>query len=193
MILRHTRTAFAMELSPTSEIRLRLMDESNATELFQLVGTNRVHLRQWLPWLDTQRQVEDSLQFIRVMRDQFRNNEGLTMGIWHRDSLCGVISYHRFDWMNRSSMIGYWIAASHQGKGIMTEACKAMLEHGFTDLGLHRVEIKCAVGNEKSCAIPERLGFVKEGIARQGEWLYDHYVDLVIYSMLAPDWKKSQH
>lgn len=182
-----------MELSPTLEIRLRLMNEANAAELFQLVDSNRPHLREWLPWLDSQRGIADSVQFIRVMRDQFRNNESMTMGIWHRDSLCGVISYHRFDWMNKSSMIGYWIASTHQGKGIMTEACRSMLEHGFTHLGLHRVEIKCATGNRKSCAIPERLGFVKEGIARQGEWLYDHYVDLVVYSMLAPDWKKSQH
>lgn len=182
-----------MELSPSYEIRLRLMGESHANELFQLVDSNRPHLREWLPWLDSQRGIADSYQFVRLMRDQFKNSESMTMGIWNRDSLCGVISFHRFDWMNKSSMIGYWIASTHQGKGIMTKACKAMLEHGFTRLGLHRVEIKCAAGNKKSCAIPERLGFVNEGISRQGEWLYDHYVDLVVYSMLAPDWKKSQH
>ena len=75
----------------------------------------------------------------------------------------------------------------------MTEACRELVDYGFSPLGLHRVEIRCAIGNQRSRAIPERLGFVNEGIARQGEWLYDRYVDLVVYSMLAPDWKKSQH
>ena len=169
------------------------MEESHAQELFGLVDVNRAHLREWLPWLDTQQSVVDSLQFIRLMRDQFRQNESMTVGIWYRDTLSGVIGYHRFVWMNRSSMIGYWLASDRQGKGIVTEACREMVDYGFSRLGLHRIEIKCATGNRKSCAIPERLGFVNEGIARNGEWLYDRYVDLVVYSMLAPDWKKPQH
>jgi ribosomal-protein-serine acetyltransferase len=182
-----------MLLTPASDIRLGIMDEVHAQELFRLVDSNRIHLRQWLPWLDSQKNTADSLQFIRVTRDQFRNKESMTMGVWYQDSLCGVIGYHRIDWMNRSSMIGYWISSDRQGKGIMTEACRELVDYGFSRLGLHRVEIRCAIGNQRSRAIPERLGFVNEGIARQGEWLYDRYVDLVVYSMLAPEWKKTQH
>ena len=193
MIFRAKRPTLPAALTPTSEIRLNLMEESHAQELFRLVDVNRAHLREWLPWLDTQQSVVDSLQFIRLMRDQFRHNESMTVGIWYRDTLSGVIGYHRFDWMNRSSMIGYWLASDRQRKGIVTEACREMVNYGFSRLGLHRIEIKCATGNRKSCAIPERLGFVNEGIARNGEWLYDRYVDLVVYSMLAPDWKKPQH
>lgn len=193
MIFWKKRPSLPMVITPAADIRLSIMDDVHAAELFRLVDSNRTHLREWLPWLDSQKSVADSQDFVRVMRQQFKNNESMTTGIWYKDSLCGVIGYHRFDWMNKSSMIGYWIAADYQGKGIMTEACRGMLDYGFTRLGLHRVEIKCATGNRRSCAIPERLGFVKEGIARHGEWLYDHHVDLAIYSMLAPDWKKSQH
>ena len=185
MIFRRTMSGFPVVLAPTSDIRLSLMEESHAHELFRLVDSNRTYLREWLPWLDSQQGVADSMQFIRVMKDQFRNNESMTMGIWYRNSLCGVIGYHRIDWLNKSSMIGYWIGSDHQGKGIMTESCRTMINHGIDHLGLHRIEIKCATGNRKSCAIPERLGFVNEGIARQAEKLYDHYVDLVVYSMLA--------
>lgn len=192
-MFRNTRSALPLRLAAGPDIQLILLDEIHAPELFRLVQANRSHLRAWLPWLDTQRSVTDSIQFIRFVREQYVQNEGLTLGIFFQGSLCGVVSYHRFDWMNKSSMIGYWLAEERQGKGIMTEACRAMLEHGFRQLGLQRVEIRCATGNRKSCAIPERLGFLNEGIARQAEWLYDHYVDLVVYSMLAPDWKKSQH
>jgi ribosomal-protein-serine acetyltransferase len=90
-------------------------------------------------------------------------------------------------------MIGYWLDAACRGKGVMTEACRAFIDHGFMHIGLHRIDIRCAPANRKSCAIPERLGFVQEGTLRDAEWLYDHYVDLVVYSMLAPDWKKAHH
>jgi ribosomal-protein-serine acetyltransferase len=50
------------------------------------------------------------------------------------------------------------------------------------------VEVRAAPGNRRSRAIPERLGFRQEGILRDAEWLYDHYVDLVVYAMLADDW-----
>ncbi len=57
------------------------------------------------------------------------------------------------------------------------------------DLGLHRVTIECGTGNHKSCAIPERLGFVREGLIRQGEWVNDRWVDLVVWGMLEDDWR----
>lgn len=57
---------------------------------------------------------------------------------------------------------------------------------------LHKVEIRVAVGNEKSSAIPERLGFIKEGTLRAAEWLYDHYVDHVVYGMLLTEWQQQK-
>ncbi len=182
-----------MLLSPNPKIRLRLLEEADARAMFSLIDQNRQYLRQWLPWLDTQKTPEDTLHFINGARDQAQRNETLTLGILFEQTLCGVISYHRFDWANRSSMIGYWLAENLQGRGIMTDACRTMLDHGFGRLGLHRIEIRCAAGNKKSCMIPERLGFTREAYVRDAEWLYDHYVDLIVYSMLAPDWKKSHH
>jgi ribosomal-protein-serine acetyltransferase len=54
-----------------------------------------------------------------------------------------------------------------------------------------RLEIRCATHNHTTRAIPERLGFRQEGIARRAEWLYDHFVDLVVYSMLAVEWTQA--
>ncbi|MNJ40026.1 putative ribosomal N-acetyltransferase YdaF [compost metagenome] len=71
----------------------------------------------------------------------------------------------------------------------MTSSCKAVINYVFHELSLNRVEIRAAVQNSKSRAIPERLNFCNEGIIRQAEWLYDHYVDYVVYGMLKEDWK----
>jgi RimJ/RimL family protein N-acetyltransferase len=76
---------------------------------------------------------------------------------------------------------------------IMTKACEAFIEYGFNGLNLNRIEIRVAEGNMKSRAIPERLGFTEEGKIRQAEWLYDHYVDHIIYGLLAEDRSKNIH
>jgi len=70
----------------------------------------------------------------------------------------------------------------------MTASCRACISHAFTELKLNRVEIRCAVENRKSRAIPERLGFRFEGTLREAQWLYDHFVEHALYGMLAREW-----
>jgi len=91
--------------------------------------------------------------------------------------------------MNKNVEIGYWISADHQGLGIVTKSCRTLIDYAFREYQLNRVQIRCAIENRKSCAIIERLGFLKEGITRQAEFLYDHYVDLFVYGMIADEWE----
>ena len=85
--------------------------------------------------------------------------------------------------------IGYWLSSGQQGKGIMTKAVAAMIDDAFKNLGMNRVEIHCASGNLRSRAIPARLGFTQDGVMREGGLLNGKFVDKVIYSMLASEWK----
>ena len=169
-------------------LELRLLEVRHAEAVFAVVDRNRAYLRQWLPWLDVSVTPDDTRNFIKKSLNEFASGEGLVAGVWDDGHLIGVISYNFIDRWNRIAHFGYWIASGHQGKGVMTKACRAMVDYAFDELGLNRVEIRCATGNTKSCAIPQRLGFKQEGIQRQAEWLYDHFVDLVIYAMLASDW-----
>jgi ribosomal-protein-serine acetyltransferase len=174
-------------------IHLRLLELRYAEELFQLVDQNRTYLRQWLPWLDRTKSPEDTKAFIQSGLKQFSENNGFQAGIFYNGQIVGCIGLHEIDWNNRKTAIGYWLSEHCQGKGIMTRACRAMIDYAVKDAGLNRVEIRAAEWNAKSRAIPERLGFVNEGITRQEEWLYDHYVDHVIYGMLAEDWKRREN
>lgn len=170
------------------DAELRLFEERHAPALFALTDANREYLREWLPWLDATQSVEDTRGFIRGALLQFAENRGFQAGIWYRGELAGSVGYHYIDWANRSVELGYWLGAAFQGHGLMTKACRALVTHAFAELGLNRVAIRCATGNAKSCAIPERLGFQRDGILRQAERLYDQYVDLVVYSRLASEW-----
>lgn len=175
-----------LPLPPDAEIRL--FERHHAAQLAALIDANREHLRQWLPWVDANRTVADSLDFIDITRRQYRRDGGWTGGIWLEDSLAGVIGLHQIRAASRQTGIGYWLGKRYEGQGLVTRACRALVSYIFDHLGLNRIVIHCAVGNERSCAVPQRLGFRHEGILRQNEWLYDRYVDHHVYAMLAAEW-----
>ncbi len=175
------------------EIELGLLEERHAPALFELTDRNREHLREWLPWVDGTTSLEDSRTFIRVSLETFSYNNGFPVGIWYQGYLAGCIAYHYFAWNTRRTEIGYWLGQEFSGKGIITRAARKLIEYGFGELGLNRIEIRCAPGNLKSRAIPERLGFTREGILRQVGIIHDGIVvDMVIYGLLVDEWAAKQ-
>ncbi len=170
-------------------LKLRALALDDAEELFAVVDANRQHLRAWLPWLDANTEVEHTRQFIESTVQQDAKNEGFTCAVLLGGRIVGVAGYHPIQWSNRSVELGYWQSHDVTGRGIMTRCCRVLVDHAFDVLGLNRVAIPAAVGNARSRAIPERLGFKQEGVIRDAEWLYDHYVDHVLYAMLRGEWK----
>ncbi len=70
----------------------------------------------------------------------------------------------------------------------MTSVVKTLLDIGFQQYALNKLEIHCAENNARSRAIAERLGFTYEATLRECEWLYSSYVNHAIYSMLASEY-----
>jgi len=132
----------------TEDTLLRLLEERHAEELTDLTDRNREHLRAWLPWVDANRTVEDRKNFIRSALKQFAQNKGFVAGIWHEDRLAGVIGYDPIDWENRSTELGYWLGEEYQGKGLVTAACRVLVEHAFGELAVIPLVISVATENE---------------------------------------------
>ncbi len=171
---------------------MRLFEMRDAEPVFAAVERNRAHLRQWLPWVDYTRTAEDVRHFIMRVQEQFNANQGPQTGIWVNGELCGSLGCHAIDWANRNCALGYWIDTAHQGRGLVTQCCASMIDYLFHELSLHRIEIRCGTMNFRSCSIPERLGFTREGVAREAEWVNDRWVDLVVWGLLDRDWRKPE-
>nr|ACS83738.1 Kan4 [uncultured bacterium AOKan4] len=184
-----TKNHAAFKLRVNDEIEIRMYEESDAETVFALVDRNREHLREWLIWVDATNSQEVTLQHIRDFERHYENKVALSAGIWLKGELAGAIGVVGYHWHNRVMEIGYWLSASQQGKGIMTKAVSAMIDNAFNNLGLNRVEIHCASGNTRSRAIPERLNFKQDGVMREAGLVNGQFVDKVIYSMLASEWK----
>lgn len=176
-------------LSVDADLALTPIRLRDTHEIYTLVERNRDRLRRWLPWVDDAATPHDTERFVRASLAMQKESGGIQFGIWFRHVLTGVIGYHRLNWDNRKTDIGYWLGAAWEGRGLVTRACRRLIDVAYNELDLHRIQILCAPGNARSRAIPERLGFVQEGVLRQAEWLYDHFEDSVVYGLLAPDWR----
>lgn len=172
----------------SDELSLELLEPRHAEALSRAVDRSRAYLRQWLPWVDSNRSSDDALDFIRRTQKQFGENNGFQTALVVDGEVAGLIGHIEIVWQHRATALGYWLTEAHQGRGYMTLACHAYLDHAFGQLGLNRVEIRAATENRRSRAIPERLGFQLEGVVREAEWLYDHYVDHAVYGLLAREW-----
>ena len=175
-----------LDVNPTTYLRPIALED--AADLFAVVDANRAHLRQWLPWLDKNQRAADTESFIASVIGNRQSSSGAVWVIIESAAICGVVGFNWIDSANRSAGIGYWLDQSRQGRGIMTASVARLVRHGFEDLNLNRISINAAVENHRSRAIPERLGFHDEGTLRQAEWLYDHFVDHVIYAQLKSEW-----
>jgi ribosomal-protein-serine acetyltransferase len=165
---------------------LRLYEERDLDELHAVIEDNREHLSRWLPWAIVQTQA-DTAEYIARSRRQLAESDGTSMAIVAGGRIVGAIGFNAISTVHRNATLGYWLAESAQGHGLMTRAVRACVDHAFGPWGLHRIDIRAATGNERSRAIPLRLGFREEGVLREAEWVADRWLDHVVYGRLATD------
>jgi ribosomal-protein-serine acetyltransferase len=165
-------------------VEVRVLEPEDAEQVFAVVEANRERLRAWMPWVDATHGPADTRAFIE--RD--RASDGLdALGIYVDGKYAGGIGI-RPDAEHADAEIGYWIGSAHEGRGLVTRACRALVDHAFGDLGLHRVTIRVAPDNARSRTIPERLGFTQEGVMREAGYSGLGHHDLVVYGLLDREW-----
>lgn len=171
------------------DIELKLPNVYDAEKFFELIDNSREHLSQWLPWVNSTKNVDTIKSFIDGVQQQYVSNNGFKAIIIYKGNFAGLIGYYDVDWNRKSICIGYWLGENYQGKGIMSKALKVFIDYAFNDMELNKIEIPVAEENFKSRALPKKYGFKEEGIIRDAEWLNDRYVNHVWYGLLKSEWK----
>lgn len=175
------------------DIKLKIFTKQDTTELFNIVEKNRIFLKEWLPWIDSQKTVEDVQISIEDWGNKYISNTAIKSGIFFKGELVGMMAFSEIDWKGKKTSFGYWLSPDFEGKGIAVRCVKDLTNYAFETLNLNRIEISCAEENLKSRALPEKLGFIKEGILRDNYYSNERLHNLVIYSLLKSDWEKDKY
>jgi ribosomal-protein-serine acetyltransferase len=168
---------------------LRQPTLGDAPIIYHTVDRNRHDLRVWLPWVDATQSVADTIEFIESSQLRRSAGEAYVYGIWQDLDFSGIIDLHAIDLLNGSAQIGYWLKPMARGLGLVTRAAAALLGVSFEILGLERVEIRCAVGNEASAGIPLRLGFTEEALLLHAQRFGDGFKDLRLFRLLSAEYR----
>jgi RimJ/RimL family protein N-acetyltransferase len=171
----------------SARLALRRLTEDDSEDFFAMVESSRAHLHQWLPWVEDHQTEGHSQSFLAAAEMQEELDNGGLWGIFVSKELMGTVALHWIQWEHASASMGYWLKQSATGKGFAREACLQLLQHGFVDLQLNRIEISVAVRNLPSLALAKKLGFQEEGIRRQSEKLHGIFEDHLGFSMLKQD------
>jgi RimJ/RimL family protein N-acetyltransferase len=145
------------------------------------------NLRPWMPWVQVTPTVEDSEEYVRSAAARFLKREELPMTFWRKSDglFVGGVGLHRIDWTARRFEIGYWVRASLEGQGYITEAVNGITRFAFDQLGAQRVEIRCDSRNQRSAAVARRAGYTLDGCLRHDDWAHNGTLrDTLVFSKI---------
>ena len=133
--------------------------------------------------------IKDSIELIERLKKGQEDSTSITWGIATKDDpkLIGMIGYYRIQLAHYRGEIGYSLHADHWRKGIMREALRAVVDHGFRILGFHSIEARTDPNNSASNALLMSNGFIREGLFKENYFWNGKFLDSAVYSKLAPE------
>lgn len=152
----------------TERLLIRSPHEDDAGQLREAIEESLDALKPWMPWAERAPTPDEARENCRRAEQAFREGTDHRLHLFLKDTrtFVGGSGLHRIDWSVPKCEIGYWVRTSCIGRGYITEAVRAIARFAMDDLGVRRVEIRMSTGNTRSRRVPERLGFVCEGILR---------------------------
>jgi ribosomal-protein-alanine N-acetyltransferase len=171
---------------------------------FPVLKTERLLLREILPadiqyifrgLSDTKviQHFEVSFHSLEATADQMKwyadmilNDTGRCWAICNTDNsiFYGVATLNFWKKKHRTAETGYWILPEYWGKGIVTEAMRAILDHGFTSMNLHRISAEVEDDNRASIAVIQKLGFAYEGTRKECEIKEGRFINLQMFALI---------
>jgi ribosomal-protein-serine acetyltransferase len=174
----------------SASLSLHLLEENMAGEMFSLIDSNREHLGRWLPWVKNTNAIGDSLAFIRDSRLRFAKNEALVFWIREGEEAVGTVGFHFLNSDTVHTQIGYWLAKSAEGRGLVRQAVLLMMAYFFEQHRRDCLEIHCDIGNKRSQNVALGLGFSHQKTLFGEPCGGNQVVDFEVYMLTRTEWER---
>jgi ribosomal-protein-serine acetyltransferase len=173
----------------TPRLLLAPIELGDALDLWQAIEASRWHLERWLPWVPFTNSPQAVERYAEACMADWDAGRAVRCAVRDRQSgaLYGVVGLDSCVHLHQACELGYWLRHDVTGRGLMTEAARAMVECAFSELGMHRVRCAAATDNYPSLRVISRLEFRFEGTARHAEFVGARWVDHAVFARLSTD------
>jgi ribosomal-protein-alanine N-acetyltransferase len=175
----------------TKRLVLRKLKVSDYADMYEYSKSDKV--TKYLLWRShpDARYTRDYLSFVQT---QYRTGNFFDWAVVEKETnkMIGTCGFARLDFENNLAEIGYVINPAYWRRGYATEAVKRVVDYGFEDLNIHRIEARYIVGNEVSRRVMEKCGMSFEGIHKSSLYVKEEYVSVGYCSIVADDYIKNK-
>jgi ribosomal-protein-serine acetyltransferase len=172
--------------------QLRALEPWQAEEYLTHLNRGREFIGRFIGLPDAATDLESSRSFLTAYAEKAIADTGRIWGIWVDSTLVGGVLFRTMDVPHGTAEAGCWLEPSAVGKGLVTRACRVIIDWAIEQRGIHRVEWLVAAENAASIAVAERLGMTKEGVRRESFPHRGKRHDVEIWSVLAPEWRAAR-
>lgn len=169
------------------DVELRPIEKEDAEFLRDCI--NHPEVIKWLGMAPEPKNIDQEEEWIESKKNS--ENE-VSFMIEYNGETVGEIALLDIHKYYRRARFGFLMQPDYHGRGIGTKALRLLLDYGFNQLNLHRIEGGYYEGNEASRKVQERLGFQEEGRKRDEMFVGGEYKDLVLMSILESEWKNNE-
>ena len=173
----------------TDRLTLRALRSDDAADMFEYASRDDV--TEFLLW-SSHKEASYTRDYLRYVESRYAVGDFYDWAITLTESgkMIGTCGFAAIDTVNNSGELGYVLNPSYHGRGIASEAASAVMEFGFSTLGMHRIEARFMVGNEPSRKVMERLGMSFEGFSADAIFVKGEYKTVGKYAILTSDFGK---
>jgi ribosomal-protein-serine acetyltransferase len=171
-------------------INLRLLEKRNASKLYDFIEKGRDGFENWIPFVSKTLTIEDTENKVDSFLESYKKGSGYYWCLWENNRVIGMIIVKNIDMYTRSAEIGCMIDKDYEGRGIVRESCRKMIEFLFDELGINKIKLCCDDNNERSIKIAKCFHFEYEGTLKQNIVINERIRNTMFWALFKTNYVK---
>jgi [ribosomal protein S5]-alanine N-acetyltransferase len=172
----------------TERLKLRKFTIDDVSDMFEY--SSEPDVSRFVPW-ETHNSINDTNDFLNYILNQYKSGKIAPWAVEYRtnNKVIGTIDFVAWSISHRRAEIGFILSKDYWGKGLMVEAATKVIEFGFNNMELNKIEAPCMVENVQSQRVLQKLGMSLEGVSKEKYLIKGKFRDMANYSILKKEYK----